>query len=840
MVERLAHRRRQLEGMSAVLQLPLDQQRPALPGGLRGSHRVDLPAPLSRALAELGQRHGVDLEAVLLAGVLVLLRRYTGQETLLLGATLGRPDAQLALLGADLRGDPTVAELLRRTQRALAEAREHADLPAEALVEALRRDGHVAVPQVRFGFHDGDGATPAAGDLAVLAQRAHDRLCLVIDYDTELFEPATAARLSGHLAAVLAALPADSERRIDTLPLLTPDEERRLLVEWNATGDGPGRLTVHEMFQRQAAGHPLRVAVSFDSRQLTYGELDRRANQLARHLRALGVGLEGMVGLCVERSPEMVVGLLGILKAGGAYVPLDPRHPDERQRTLIRDAGIRVVLTQERLLPSVRGLARTVCLDRDWPRIARQADTDPASGACPDSAAYVAYTSGSTGVPKGACVPHRAVTRLVVGPNYLSITADDVFLQLAPLAFDASTLEIWAPLLNGARLVVFPPHDPSLGELAELLEREGITTLWLTSGLFHQMVEEAIHGLRDLRQLLAGGDVLSVSHVNRLLAEAPGLRLINGYGPTENTTFTCCHTVRGPVRASSVPIGRPISATRVYVLDRNLRPVPAGVPGELCAGGQGVARCYLNRPALTAERFVPDPFASRPGARMYRTGDLARWLPDGTIEFLGRLDNQVKVRGFRIEPGEVETAIMRHPEVKDAVVTAHEHATAGKRLVAFVVPARQRAGLALALRRQLAESLPPYAVPSSFVLLDELPLNANGKVDRAALRPPRQQSRPETSDEFQAPRTPLEEELAALWSELLEIAEVGVHDDFFELGGHSLVATRITAEITDAYGIEVPPTAFYLRPTVAGLAEIIEELRRAPSAARRPEEAVTS
>ncbi|HXM56893.1 MAG TPA: non-ribosomal peptide synthetase [Candidatus Dormibacteraeota bacterium] len=592
---------------------------------------------------------------------------------------------------------------------------------------------------------------------------------------------------------------------------------------------------MHERFDEQAAARPDAVAVRFGDAELTYGALNRRANQLANHLRALGAGPETAVGITTERSLDLPVGLLAILKAGAAYVPLDTRYPRERLAVLAADAGVHVILTHELHEPHVEGLAGVVRFDRDREAIEARPTSSPTGRTSPDGAAYVAFTSGSTGTPKGACIPHRAVTRLVVDPNFIAIEPGDVFLQLAPLAFDASTLELWGPLLNGARLVVFPDHDPSLTELAGLLQREGVTTLWLTAGLFHQMVEEAVDGFRGVRQLIAGGDVLSVPHVNRLLAEVPGVRLVNGYGPTENTTFTCCHSIGGPVETATVPIGRPISGTGVHVLDADLRPVADGVPGELCAVGDGLARGYVNQPGATAERFVPDPAGGAPGGRLYRTGDRGRRLPDGTIEFLGRLDSQVKVRGFRIEPGEVESAIRRHPDVTDAVVVAQEHERGGKRLVAYVVPAHEVSGLGLALRGQLAGTLPPYAVPSSFVLVDALPLNANGKVDRKALPVARRQSRPEVSAGYAEPRTSLEESLAALWADLLEVTEVGIDDDFFELGGHSLVATRITAEILQAYGVDVPPAEFYERPTVANLARTVDELRRAPAGqATRP------
>ncbi|MGP3983829.1 amino acid adenylation domain-containing protein [Streptomyces sp. KR80] len=583
--------------------------------------------------------------------------------------------------------------------------------------------------------------------------------------------------------------------------------------------------SVHEHFERHAALVPEATAVSCGTERISYAELNAQANRLARLLRDRGVGRGDNVGICAERSLEVIVALLAVLKAGGGYVALDPRQPRERHRTLLTDAGITVLLTQERLLGGLDGLAEeTVVLDRlGAAGLDRYSGTDLGLPADPDSPAYVAYTSGSTGSPKGVVVPHRAVLRLVIEPNFLTVGPDDAVLQFAPLAFDASTLEIWAPLLNGGRLVVFPPYEPTLDQLAETVEQEEVTILWLTAGLFHQMVEGPIHRLSGVRQLLAGGDVLSVAHVNKALAALPGSRIVNGYGPTENTTFTCCHVMTEPVESETVPIGVPITGTQVYVLDEELRPVSGGEAGELYAGGEGVALGYLGRPAQTAERFVPDPFGPRPGGRLYRTGDLVRRRPDGTVEFLGRADNQVKIRGFRIEPGEVEAALLARPEIGDAAVVAQQHERSGRRLVAFYVCDQ---GISVPeLRRSLGTTLPPYMVPASFVRVTALPLTPNGKVDRTALGRLVTRERPDVGTDYRAPQGEVAEALAAIWGDLMEIDDVGVDDDFFELGGHSLMATRITAEIAALWDVEIRPRDFYENPTVSELAEAVERLR---------------
>jgi amino acid adenylation domain len=523
----------------------------------------------------------------------------------------------------------------------------------------------------------------------------------------------------------------------------------------------------------------------------------------------------------------MVVGLLGILKAGGAYVPLDPAYPKERLAFMLEDTGARVVLTQESLSGSLpEGGFERVRLDADWPEIARESAENPPSRATADNLAYVIYTSGSTGTPKGVSIRHRSVVRLVRETDYATFGPEEVFLQFAPISFDASTFEVWGPLVNGARLVVMPPGLPSLEELGAAIKRHRVSTLWLTAGLFHQMVETQIDGLRGVRQLLAGGDVLSVPHVERVLRELPACRLINGYGPTENTTFTCCHTVRRdePLGAS-VPIGRPIANTRVFILDHWCQPVPIGVPGELYIGGDGLARDYYRRPELTAQRFLPNPFGGEGDKRLYRTGDRARFRADGTIEFLGRFDDQVKIRGFRIEPGEIEAVLAAHPGVRESVVGAREDSSGERRLVAHVVPARGALLSSHELRGWLKKQLPDYMVPSVFVMMKLFPLMPNGKVDRQALPAPDLRARAG----FVAPRDDLERRLAGIWEETLGVEPIGVRDNFFDLGGHSLLAARLVARIERAVGRSLPLVVLFDAPTIGRLANLFREEGWVPS-----------
>jgi aspartate racemase len=623
------------------------------------------------------------------------------------------------------------------------------------------------------------------------------------------------------------------ERRLLDLPLLTVTERHQLLVEWNDTSrDYPKDLCIHRLFEAQAERTPNAVAVVFPStgsghsedQQLTYSELNCRANQLAHYLKKRGVGPEVLVGICMERSLDMVVGLLGILKAGGAYVPLDPSYPKERLAFMLEDTQAPVLLTQQHLIESLpeQG-AHVVCLDRDWKIISREKEDNPVSTTSANNLAYVMYTSGSTGRPKGVSVIHRGVVRLVKGTNYAELTEKEVFLQFAPLSFDASTFEIWAPLLNGAKLVVFPPHTPSLKELGQVIRQSHVTTLWLTSALFQLMVQDHIESLSGFKQLLAGGDVLSLPHVKRVLKKLPGCRLINAYGPTENTTFTCCYSMTFPEQVGdSVSIGTPIANTQVYILDSHLNPVPIGVSGELCIGGDGLARGYFNHPELAAEKFIPHPFSNEPGARLYKTGDLARYFPDGTIEFLGRMDHQVKIRGYRIELGEIETILEEHSRIGQAVVVGREETRGDKRLVGYVVPNGAPAPDTSELRSFVQRKLPDYMVPSAFVFLDALPLTPSGKVDRRAL-PALDQSRPELEIPFVAPRTPLEESMAKIWAELLKVEKVGVHDNFFALGGHSLLATQVISRVRDAFHAEVFLPSLFEKPTLAGFAEAVTE-----------------
>ncbi|MDX3225298.1 non-ribosomal peptide synthetase [Streptomyces sp. ME19-01-6] len=598
------------------------------------------------------------------------------------------------------------------------------------------------------------------------------------------------------------------------------------------TGDGfaadGAAGTIHGRFTAQAALTPTRIAVSAEDGELTYGELERRSDRLATRLRAMGVRRQGRVGLSVRRSTDLAVSLLAVLKAGAAYVALDPRQPPGRRELTLRNAGVQVLLADSRSPDAEAPGVTTLRVDTGSDTDRDQLDAGPVSGAEADDLAYIVYTSGSTGAPKGVAVTHRGVLRLVADPVCASALPDDRFLQFAPVAFDASTLEIWAPLLNGARLVFFPGTDPSLAQLADFVRDEGITCLWLTAGLFHQIADTQLEKLKGVRRLVVGGDVVLPKYVNRVLAELPQVRVVNGYGPTENTTFTCCHQVTAPIGEGAVPIGRPVTGTRIRVLDAGLRPVGVGEPGELYAVGAGLARGYADRPGVTAAHFVADPWSEEPGGRMYRTGDLVRVGADGVLEFLGRTDHEVKVSGFRVDLAQVEAAVLEQDGVKDAAVVAPRGSDGTRRVVCYVVPEQGRPPSTLGLRRRLEEILPAYAAPSGYRMVNELPLTVNGKVDRGDLESRDVRRRPDVFADYAAPETWLERAIAAMWADLLGLSDVGVDDDFIQLGGYSLLSMKISADLESEYGVTVTPRDFYTYPTVRGVARLIEERRGTP------------
>jgi amino acid adenylation domain-containing protein len=813
-----------------------------------------LPESLAGALKDVGRLENATLFMTLLAAFQTLLYRYTGQVDLVVGSPVaGRNRVELeGLIGlfvntlplrTDLSGEPTFRELLGRVRESVLEAFAHQDLPFAKLVEELQPErvpGRTPVFQVLFALQN----TPASErrltdltmhslkyetnsakfDLSLIVAERSDGLRVSFNYSTDLFDAATIERMAGHFRRLLEGIARDAGQGIDGLPLLSEAERHRILVDWNATdAEYPRDASIARLFERQVVRTPHSTAIDFDGRSLTYDQLNRRANRLSHFLRRQGVGPEVCVGLCVERSLEMVVAMVAILKAGGAYVPLDPEYPYERLAFMWEDSAVPVLLTEDRLrdgLPDYPG--RLYCLDADEGLWAGESELNPPCKAGGENLAYVIYTSGSTGQPKGVCVTHRAVTRLVFNTNYLQLTDADVVAQASNASFDAATFELWGALLCGARLVGIPKEVLlSHRALATELERAGISAMFLTTALFNEMAREEPAAFRYLSGLLFGGEVADPGSVRAVLQAGGPARLINVYGPTETTTFASWHLVEDAVEgANSIPIGRPLANTRLYVLDAHGEPLPTGVAGELYIGGDGVARGYLGRPELTAERFVPDPFARESGARMYRTGDLARWRPDGVLEYLGRVDDQVKIRGFRIEPGEIEAKLALHPQVRQAVVLVREDKPQPKRLVAYVV-ARDLQPSAAELRRWLGRTLPDYMIPAAFVTMSELPLTPNGKVDRRALPAPRE-SEADKSKHI-APSTLVEEVLAGIWADVLGVGRVGVEDNFFELGGHSLRAMQVITRVRQLIGVDLTIRSFLKAPTVAAMAAALEQ-----------------
>jgi amino acid adenylation domain-containing protein len=640
-----------------------------------------------------------------------------------------------------------------------------------------------------------------------------------VEYNTDLFDDATIVRMQRHFQTLLEGIVTDPEQRISDLPLLPVAERDQLLLEWNDTRVEYRRDEgIHQLFESQAERSPEAVAVVFEDDQLTYGELEHRANQLAHHLQALGVGPDTLVGIYMERSVEMMVGLLGVLKAGGAYVPLDPAFPQERLAFMLADSQAPVLLTQQRLLAVLpESEARVLCLDTDWPAIGRESEDRPVSAVKPTDLAYVIYTSGSTGKPKGVQIPHRA------GVNFLNsmgrqpgLTQQDVLLAVTTLSFDIALLELFLPIIVGAQVVIVSSEVAADGyQLQERMSTCGATVMQATPATWRLLLETDWPGSQQLK-VLCGGEGLPRELANQLLERVGSLW--NMYGPTETTVWSTVHAVEsgeGPIL-----IGRPIDNTEIYILDSRLQPVPIGVPGELYIGGDGLARGYFNRSNLTAEKFIAHPFSEEPQARIYNTGDMARYLPDGTIECLGRMDHQVKIRGFRIELGEIEAVLGQHPGIEESVVIVREDVPGDKRLVGYLIANQEPVPTVGELRSFLKQKLPDYMVPSAFVELEAMPLTPNRKVDRKALPKPETDSSLEQG--YVAPRTEAEQKIAAVWQEVLNRERVGVNDDFFNLGGHSLLATQVMSRINKLFNIQLPLRRFFEATTIEALAEVID------------------
>ncbi|NJK48665.1 amino acid adenylation domain-containing protein [Candidatus Gracilibacteria bacterium] len=819
-------------------------------------------------ILSFARQHHLTLNTLIQGAWGLLLSRYSGEEDVVFGTTVsGRPPS---LKGAELmvglfintlpvRVQYQQTELLPWLQQLQAQQVEREQYSYTSLVEI---QGWSEVPReiplfeslVVFENYPVDASLQQwKGNIEIGSIRAYERtnypltvvaglaegLSVRIIYQCDRFDRDTIERMMGHFQTLLEGMIANPYQQLWELPFLSK-KERQQLFDWNNTKvDYPCDRCIHELFEAQVEKNPEAVALVFKEQQITYQELNCRANQLAHYLKKVGVGLEGLVGICIDRSLEMIIGLLGILKAGGAYVPLDPAYPTERLANILSDTGVRILLTQQRLIEKLSAIkVHLLVLDSDWGVISSESENNPLSTVKPDNLAYVMYTSGSTGQPKGVEVLHRGVVRLLFGVDYVRLDASQNFLQLANIAFDASTFEIWGALLHGAKCVLFPGKIPTFKELSNTLQKHKITILWLTSALFNAVIDDDPDTLSGISQLLIGGEALSSDRVRLAQKSLPSTQIINGYGPTESTTFTCCYPIPQLLDSSlkSIPIGRAIANTQTYILDRHLQPVPVGVAGELYIGGDGLARGYLNRPDLTAEKFISNPFDR---SKFYKTGDLARYIPDGNIEFLGRIDRQVKLRGFRIEPEEIETVFTQHPQVNEAIVLVRE-ISHHKHLVAYIVLKERSLNLS-DLRIFLKEKLPQYMLPSAFVTLKALPLTPNGKVDRHALPMPEITAFTQNGhltlakpSKFELPRTPTEEILATMWAEVLGLKQVGIDDRFFELGGHSLLATQLTSRVRQTFSLELPLSSLFEAPTIREYSKVIEDAQKSQKGLQIP------
>ncbi len=864
----------QLADVPALLALPTDQPRPAQQS-FRGAVVPFLIADeLTQQLRQLSQEAGCTLYMTLLAAFYVLLYRYTAQERIAVGSPIANRDQQQleGLIGlfvntlvmpCNLAGNPTFRAVLKAVQQTTQTAYDHQGLPFERLVQALRPERTLSynpLVQVMFALQNttmGQFSLPGLQikpmvfeikftrmDMEWHLLEEGERLKGYCIFATDLFEEATIQRMVGHFQRLLKGIVADPQQAIGSLPLLTDAEHHQLLVEWNATTTAyPKETCIHQRFEAQVERTPAAVAVIFDNQQVTYAELNARANQLAHHLQQLGVGPEVLVGVAVERSIEMVVALLGILKAGGAYVPLDPTYPAERLAFMLQDANTPVLLTQEHLLPQLpMTTAQVVCLDRDWPLIATQPSVTPVSHGQAEQLAYVIYTSGSTGTPKGVQVEIGSLANLCHWyQHFCAINSASTVLQLIPIGFDASIKNFLVPLLCGAKLVIprRGSYDPEA--LCDLIPQYQVSVINCVPSAFYPLIEVTeksnYFALRSLQYLAVGGEATDLTKLKSWLSSPHHhCTVANMYGPTECTDIAVAYQLprHGRKLSQQLPIGKPINHMQVYLLDANHQPVPIGVPGELYIGGVQVGRGYLNRPELTKEKFIPTPFGD---GRLYKTGDLARWLPDGNIEFLGRRDHQVKVRGFRIELGEIASCLRQHPAVQEAVVITKEN-NGDQQLVAYLVchpqapvsqppptpnghAASEGTSPPLDYRNFLRRQLPEYMIPSAVVLLDALPLTPNGKVDHKALSAlAASPFLPQTV--YTPPSTPTEVDLAAIWSAILGLEQVSIHDSFFELGGHSLLATQVVSRIRNSFAIELPLRTLFEKNTIAQLAEAVD------------------
>ncbi len=829
------------------LEFPTDRPRPAVKSWDGDIVSLILRPSIIEKVARVSRDKGATMFHVFLAAFKAVASRYTGLEDIAVGSPVaGRTRAELepiigtfinsVILRTDLSGDPSFGELIERVRDNVTEAIAHQDLPFEQLVKALhpRRDsGRNPLFQINF-THQRDFVKPvsfggaqltaipsrspgAIFDLHFFMVERADGWRASCDFARDLFDRETAERLLRHFEMFLDAASGESSIPLSKLPILTLPEQHDL-SQWSGTEiPYPSERSLGELFLDQAARQPERIALTHDKRDISYQLLAASALDLRKRLIEAGVKPASRVALCAPSVPEMISAQIAILLAGASCVPLDPDYPADRLKFMLEDSTATLILTTKALAANLPAHIGKILLTPLADSLSAPEFAEINSPA--ESTSYLFYTSGSTGTPKGVMMTHQGISRLVLGGGFMDFKPEDSFLQAAPISFDAATLEIWMPLLHGGRLVLIGENGPSLPAIARAIRDQGVTCLWLTAGLFQTMVDEHLPDLKGLRYLLAGGDILSPDHVRRAFEALPNTTLINGYGPTENTTFTCCHTVtRTDLERPSIPIGRPVGNTTVHILDAHMRPVPVGVPGELFAGGDGLAFGYLGKNDLTALKFPVHPKFGR----IYQTGDLCRWLPGGLIEFLGRSDSQVKIRGFRIELGEIESRLASHPGVRQAKVAVRGNSAESKRIVAWVVPAANADPEPAALSAYLTEFLPTYMRPDGIAIVDALPLSANGKIDVSSLPDPsRPGGSPQKNGVGEQPNGEPEQRLAVMWRDLLEVSQISRDDDFFALGGHSLMALRLFSRINREFDLTLPLAALISHPTIRGLATLI-------------------
>jgi amino acid adenylation domain-containing protein len=855
----LAYWRERLHGAAAA-ELPADRKRPPAATFRGASQAFSLPKDLTSAFKGLCAEHGVFLFMGLLAVLQLLVYRYTGEPDVVVGAPIAvRKRAKLQgsiglflnliALRTDFSGNPTFRELLKQVCGVVMGGYQHQDLPFEKVVEELcpvRVRGRSPLFQVtldqvdpkwialdlegiRSNWFPVDNGT-SKFDLTLAWSDSPDGLRGWLEYNTDIFDASTISRMQGHFRTLIESVIADPDQRISQVPMLTQTEQRQLLVEWNETqADYPADACIHEIFELQARNSPHAVAVETDNSQVTYLELNRKANQLAHYLGRLGVGRESLVGVCLDRSTDLMVALLGILKAGAAYVPLDPAYPRQRLAFMLKDAGLKTLLTQERWLKILpNDGVQAVCLDHGTKQFAQESEENPCIQMSPDNLAYVIYTSGSTGQPKGVLGLHcGAINRFAWMWNTYPFESSEVACAKTSLNFVDSVWELFGPLLAGIPTVMMSDEvAKSPHALIAALARHRVTRLVLVPSLLRAMLEaepELMHRLPHLKYWISSGEALSHDLIRRFREIAPDRILLNLYGSSEVSADVTCYDSRNADCDEPVLVGRPIANTQIYILDNNLQPVPAGVPGQLCASGIGLARGYLNRPEQTAEKFIPNPFRDDRNSRIYLTGDLARFRTDGNIELLGRIgrDHQVKIRGFRIEPGEIESLLRQHPSVTQAVVAPKDGPTGESRLVAYIVPNVSVPALDLVpqLRQHLRDRLPEHMVPAQFLILPALPLLPNGKINRHAL--PDFDQHEVTHDDTE-PCTACEARIKQVWREVLGIDHVGVHDNFFDAGGHSLLLAAVQTKLAKEFRREIASVDLYQYSTISALAKRLD------------------